>query len=318
MAKPVTPQQRGRHERVAAPFDEDLPIVVEPQWLLRAALVVLAAAFLCGYATLCGLFYQGQWQLVLHPVRTAARPATIGGAPSELVRFGPDGSGIPQRTAWWMAAGTDDRYRHLVLLYMPAGDGSLNDAMPLLTTLRQLGVAVFAMEYRGFGESGGGHPSEATMREDAEAAWVYLTLERSVSARDVIPFGTGVGAALALGLAGRHAETAAVVLDAPRFDVVARVKADPRVRFLPVEMLLHDRFALEPALTESRLPKLIVSQGRVESREIAQAGEPKMTVEMPSFDSAEYDQALRRFLDAYAPPTPPVQLMPKGAPPSAK
>ena len=136
-----------------------------------------------------------------------------------------------------MPPGQDDRYRHLVLLYMPSGDGSLNESVALLTTLRQLGVAVFAMEYRGFGESGGGHPSEATMREDAEAAWHYLLQERSVAPQYVIPFGTGVGASLALGLAGRHAEIAAVVLNAPRFDVVARVKADPRVRFLPGELL---------------------------------------------------------------------------------
>ena len=306
MAKPMP--QRSRTVRSEA------PIVVEPRWLLKAVLVVMLLAFVCGYATLCGLFYQGQWQLVLHPVKTAARPQTIGGSAYEFVRFGPDGSGVPQRTAWWMPPGEEDRYRHLVVLYLSSGDGSLRDAVPVLDGLRRLGVAVFAVNYRGYGESAGDQPNEARMREDVETAWTYLLQERKVSGVDVIPYGAGVAASLAMDLVGRHPEISAVMLDAPRFDVVAQVKADPRVRFLPVGWLLHDRFAMEPALAESKLPKLIFSKTAREQGEIVRAGEPKMTVEMSKFDEGLFDQALRRFLDAYAPPTPPVRLVPNGAP----
>ena len=304
--------QRGGMER------EEPPIVVDPRWLLRAGLVMLAVAFVCGYVTLCWLFYQGQWQLVLHPVKTMDRPAAVGGAPYEVVRFGPDGSGIPQRTAWWMPPRDADPYRHLVVLYLPSGDGSLQDAVPRLEGLRRLGIAVFAINYRGYGESAAVNPNEVRMREDAEAAWSYLVKERRVSGADVIPYGTGVGASLALDLVQAHPETAAVVLDAPRFDVLARVKADPRVRFLPVDRLLHDRFAMEPALAQSKVPKLIISKAAMETGEIAGAGDPKMTVEMAGFDQGLFDQALRRFLDAYAPPTPAVQLLPHGAAESAK
>ena len=300
-------KKQGRQPAPAV--QAETPLVVDPRWLLKAGLVMLAAAFACGYATLCWLFYQGQWQLVLHPVKTAARPAMIGGSGYEVVRFGPDSSGIPQRTAWWMPPAGEDRYRHLVVLYLPAGDGSLNDAMPVLDGLRRLGIAVFAMNYRGYGESAGDHPSETLMREDAEAAWRYLVQERTVDAHNVIPYGAGVGASIAMGLTTAHAEIPAMVLDGPRFDVAERVKQDPRVRFLPVDLLLHDRFAMEPGLEQSRRPKLIFSKGAVESQEIARAGEPKMTVEMPRFSESLSEQALRRFLDAYAPPTPPARLM---------
>ena len=301
MAKPVP--QRSRVSQ------KEAPIVVEPQWLLKAGLAVMAVALVCGYATLCWLFYQGQWQLVLHPVKTAVRPQTIGGSGYEVVRFGPDGSGIPQRTGWWMPPGEDDRFRHLAVLYLPSGDGSLNDATAVLDGLRRLGLAVFAVSYRGYGESAGDRPSEAMMREDVEAAWSYLIEERKIEGRYVIPYGTGVGASLALGLVTAHPGMPAMVLDAPRFDVLARVKADPRVRFLPVTSLLHDRFAMEPALAESKIPKPLFANASVEAGESERAGEPKMTVEMSRFDQGLFDQALRRFLDAYAPPTPPVRLM---------
>lgn len=310
MAKSAT--RHNRSERVES------PLVVEPRWLLRAGLVMLAVAFACGYLTLCWLFYQGQWQLVLHPERTAARPARIGGLPYALVRFGPDSSGVPQRTAWSMPPSAEDRYRHLVVLYLPAGDGSLNDALPVLDGLRRLGIAVFAMNYRGYGESAAVHPSETGMREDAEAAWSYLVQEQRVSAQDVIPYGAGVGASVALGLVARHTEVTAMVMDAPVFNVSARVKADPRARFLPVDALLHDRFRMEPALAESKVAKLIFSKTTGASPEIAKAGEPKMTVEMARFDTGLFDRAIRRFLDAYAPATPAERLELKGTASSSK
>ncbi len=293
-------------------------MVVDPRWLLKAGAVMLGIAFLCGYATLCWLFYQGQWQLVLHPVKTAARPAAIGRVPYSLIRFGPDSSGLPQRTAWVVPAGANDPYRHLTVLFLPSGDGSLNDALPVLDGLQSVGIAVFAVQYRGYGESAGGYPSEVTMREDAESAWRYLVQEQKVNPRSILPFGAGVGASLAMGLVQHHPEISAVVLDSPRFDVLSRVKADPRVRFLPVDWLLHDRFALEPFLSESKTPKMIVSEGSTEPREIAAAAEPKMTVEMMHFDQVQFAAALRRFLDAYAPPTPAIQLVPQAAPPASK
>ena len=308
-------QTASKHERRN---QAEPPEVVDPRWLLRAGAVMLVVALVCGYVTLCWLFYQGQWQLVLHPVKTAARPATIGGAPYSIIRFGPDSSGLPQRTAWVFPAGANDAYRHLTVLYLPSGDGSLNDALPMLDGLRRIGIAVFAVQYRGYGESAGGHPSEVTMREDAESAWQYLVQERKLDARRIVPFGVGVGGSLAMSLLQQHPEISAVMLDSPRFDVLARVKADPRVHFLPVDKLLHDRFAMEPALSESKTPKLIVTEGAVESKEVAAAAEPKMTIEMMHFDEAAFASALRRFLDAYAPPTPAVQLVPQGAPLTAK
>ncbi|HSY35508.1 MAG TPA: hypothetical protein VK814_07140, partial [Acidobacteriaceae bacterium] len=80
------------------------PDVVSPIWLIKAIALTIVAALLCGYLTLCLLFYQGQWQLVLHPTRTSANPASIAGIPYEFIRFGPDESATPQLTGWWIPA----------------------------------------------------------------------------------------------------------------------------------------------------------------------------------------------------------------------
>ena len=292
-------------------------LVVTPGWLLRALAVVVAFAMVCGYATFCWMFSQGGWQLVLHPRRTAEIPAQIGGTSVELVRFGAAGSGVPQLTGWWIAPLAGGRYAHLTVLFLPGADGSLLNDLPTLTALHGAGVGVFGIDYRGYGQSAEVHPSEQKMTEDADTAWEYLSGTRRLHGEDVVPYGAGVGAALAMHLAETQSSVQALVLDDPALKVMERVGRDPRVKLLPVHWLLKDRFDVFPALAALRKPKLIVTRG-VESREILGAADPKMTVTMPSFDAAEFAGAMRRFLDQYAPPTKVPSLVPPTAPRSTK
>src|SRR6201993_3334283 len=111
------------------------PDVVSPIWLVKAIVLTIVAALLCGYLTLCLLFYQGQWQLVLHPTRTSASPASIAGIPYELVRFGPDESATPQLTGRWIPAAPGSPYASITMLFLPDGNGSLVNSTPLLASL---------------------------------------------------------------------------------------------------------------------------------------------------------------------------------------
>lgn len=292
-------------------------LVVTPGWLLRALAIVVAFAMVCGYATFCWMFSQGGWQLVLHPRRTTEVPARIGETPVELVRFGAATSGVPQLTGWWIAPVAGGRYAHLTVLFLPGADGSLLSDVPTLTALHGAGVGVFAVDYRGYGQSAEIHPSERRMTEDAETAWEYLAGTRRLRGEDVVPYGVGVGASLAIRLAEKQTAVQALVLDDPDTEVMERVAADPRVRLLPVRWLLKDRFEVFPALSSLRKPKLMVTRGR-QSRASLGAADPKMTLALPSFDPAEFAGAMRRFLDQYAPPTPVPPLVPPATPPSTK
>ncbi len=286
-------------------------MVVEGGWILRAMLVLLGVSLVCGYLTFCLLFYQGQWQMVLHPVRTERRPATIGGRGYEVVRFGPDATGVPQRVGWWQPASATGDFRHLAVLYLPSVDGSLADETETLDALSRMGVAMLAVNWRGYGESAAlRRPSERSMREDAEAGWQWLTATHGLSGARLIPYGRGVGAAVALEMARRHGQTPAMILDGPRFDLEREVAADPRVRLLPVGLLFKDRFALEPMLGESKVPKLIVTRGPTEDGRVLSAGDPKMTLALPQFEAGAFEALVRRFLGQYAPPTPEPLLIP--------
>ena len=292
----------GKGRRRPAAETSEGPLVVEGGWILRAVAVVVTAALVCGYLTFCGLFYQGQWQIVLHPVRTEARPALPGGGRYDVVRFGPGATGVPQRVGWWLPTEGDGAYRQVTILYLPSGDGSLASQTESLALLHRTGATVFAFDWRAYGASAMlRRPSEASMREDAEAAWQYLVETRGVPAGEVIPYGRDLGATVALWLAGVHRETSAVVLDSPRFDVTAAVAQDPRVRLLPVGILFKDRFELQPMLRESKVPKLLVVHDAEDTRRALEAGDPKLTVTLPRNDWQALERSLLRFLGQYAP-----------------
>ncbi len=137
------------------------PDVVSPIWLVKAIALTVLAALFCGYLTFCWLFYQGQWQLVLHPTRTSANPASISGISYEPIHFGPDESANPQLTGWWIPSDPGGRYAHLTILFLPDGNGSLANSIPTLASLHNLGINVFAFDYRGYGQSAASPPQPA-------------------------------------------------------------------------------------------------------------------------------------------------------------
>ena len=301
-----TSKSKSRRALQAKRLQEAEP--VDPVWLVKAIGIALVAALICAYITFCLLFYQGQWQLVLHPARTSAAPQSVGGAPYELIHFGPDESATPQLTGWWIPSPPNGRYAGTTLLFLPGANGSLIDDSSTLATLHGLGINIFAFDYRGYGQSAAAHPSQQKMTHDAEAAWQYLTGSRHIPASRIVPYGTGVGASLATHLATTHTDIAALILDSPSGDLLATALSDPRSHLVPVRMLFHERFPLALPLSTLRTPKLLISYTK-ESDAVPPAfrtaSDPRITVEMAAHSDASYAQAIARFLDQYLPASTP-------------
>src|SRR5271170_867266 len=75
--------------------------LISGKWLLSALGIVLGAAVICAYATLCLLFYQGSWQLIFHPSRTVSTAPNV---PYQEIQFDYTETGKPQLTGWWIPA----------------------------------------------------------------------------------------------------------------------------------------------------------------------------------------------------------------------
>lgn len=299
--------------------------VVDPIWLVKALALTLGASVLCVYATLCLLVYQGSWQLVLHPSRTIDRtPATIGLDYSD-VRFGAAETGQPRLTGWWVPAqsapppGTPlslqaiPKYAAFTVLYLHDGSGSLSNTVPALARLHQAGLSIFAIDYRGFGASDASlHPNDTRMAEDAAAALDYLTSTRHIPARDLIPYGAGLGASLAAGLAHSHPELPAIILDNPDPDPASTAATSHPSHILPLRLLFGKSFDVSEPIATLQIPKLLIAGGPRAAgspRDLNQlqalfksSASPKTIVTLlPGQDDGNYQAALSRFLDQYLP-----------------
>lgn len=83
----------------------------------------------------------------------------------------------------------------------------------VLRDLRPPGIAVLALDYRGYAESGG-TPTEAGVQRDAEAAWAFLAARPEIDSLRIAVYGRSIGSAVGLYLANTH-PVRAVVLDSP-------------------------------------------------------------------------------------------------------
>lgn len=280
---------------------------IDPRWLLKMLALTIGGALFCGYLTLCGLFYQGQWQFVLHPAAAGSGTPAALGLPFDDVNFDYTETGRPQLHGWWVPADKGARYGQDTILYMHGGDGSLADTLPRLKELHDAGLNVFAFDYRGFGASAGPHPDEVRMREDTAAAWLYVTQTRRVPAAQIVPYGEGVGGSLAAQLLLGHPGIPAIILDGPIFDAISQVSRDPRATLIPVKLLFRERFEIAQPLAELQTPKLIFVDDRFEngttsSAALSAIADPKLVVPVSAANiSSARRQSLSRFLDEYLP-----------------
>lgn len=277
--------------------------MVEPGWILKALGSVIALGLLCAYLTLCAFFYLGQWQFVLHPSRTvASTPASVGlnFAP---VRFGDDASGQPQLSGWWLPA---DSPSDLTVLMLHHQNGSMSDALPDAKALHEARLNVLLFDYRGYGQSGGRHPSESLMRGDATSALRFLTGSRHLQPRTVLVYGSGLGASLAAQLCASNPEIPGLILVSADGDTESRIRNEQRSSIVPMSLLTHERFPLADPLHSLRTPKLILSYTNAQAPVEAQrAADPKMTAELPAGSPASaFTTLVRRFVDTYVAQAP--------------
>lgn len=185
--------------------------------------------------------------------------------------------------AWYLhPAGRDPAATVLV-----AGGNGGNRAgrAPLAAKLAQAGLAVLLLDYRGYGGNPG-DPSEDGLALDVRAAHRFLTEDRRVPPGRLIYFGESLGSAVVTELALEH-PPAGLLLRSPFADLAA-VGAEI-YPYLPVRLLLRDRFPVKEQAARLHVPAVVVAGGRdsivppSQSREVAAAASARL-VEIPGAD----------------------------------
>ncbi len=158
-------------------------------------------------------------------------------APGELVAQDltlplSDGTSIH---AWWCPR----EGATAALLYCHGNGGNLSLRAPIYQDLqREQNVSVLAVDYPGYGRSGG-KPSEAGCYAAAEAGFDWLTTVAKVPAERILVFGESLGGGVAVELATRRPCRALVLMSS--FTTLPDT-AQQLYPFLPCRWLMRNRF----------------------------------------------------------------------------
>jgi len=165
--------------------------------------------------------------------------------------------------AWWWPAKHADAP---AVLYLHGSRWNLTGHLFRLEQLRSLGFSILAIDYRGFGQSLGELPSEASVYQDARIAWDHLkTLQPDADKRLI--YGHSLGGAVAVDLAaelGREAErhdeapAARALIIESTFTNLADIATEVADTSWPIRWLLSQKFDSIDKIDQVGMPLLVV------------------------------------------------------------
>lgn len=145
-----------------------------------------------------------------------------------------------------------------VLLYLHGARFNVTGSAFRARRMQELGFSVLAIDYRGFGKSSSGLPSETMAYEDARAAWNWLGQQYPGRPRYI--FGHSLGGAIAIELAAQVGDEAGTLVEGG-FTSIPDVVSTFKWGWLPVGPLITQRFEAVKRVPAIGSPLLVVHGG---------------------------------------------------------
>jgi uncharacterized protein len=220
----------------------------KPLRLITATL--LTAAVLAGCAALDTK--QGQW--IFNPTdRTWGNTAELASGMEEAwVHFDSKITGNHAKVHLLIHGQSKDKP---VLLYLHGARWNVVGSAWRIERMSELGFTVVAVDYRGFGKSDAGTPSEEKAYEDAQAAWRWIAEKYPNQPRYI--FGHSLGGAIAIELATRVSDEKGTLVEGT-FTSIPDVFTTLKWGWLPVGWLISQRFDSEKKVAKIGSPLLVV------------------------------------------------------------
>jgi fermentation-respiration switch protein FrsA (DUF1100 family) len=205
----------------------------------------------------CIVFWSSQNSYIFEPATAMqTTPERVGLAAEEFYIHSGAGTESGSLFSWWIpAAGADAP----TILYLHGNDNNVGHARDLeyARGMHGQGYNILMIDYRGYGKSGGGKPSEVKIYEDADSAWNYLVGQRGISPGRIFIYGHSLGGAVAIDLAVRHPEAAGVIEESS-FTSMPAIASATGYGFMPTDLLIHERFDSLSKVSKLKIPLLII------------------------------------------------------------
>jgi len=279
--------------------------------LFSRLLFVLGSFTAIAYLSACGFLLLRQNRFIFLPSASIEVTPALFNLPYHEVWLPvstPSGE-VERIHAWWIPA----KGREIgVMLYLHGNGLNIGANAQQAHRFHQLGFAVLLIDYRGYGRSEGGFPTEAKVYQDAEVAWNYLVQERHISPKQIFLYGHSLGGAIAIDLATRHPEAAGLIVQSSFTSMQDMVSHLGRYRIFPIDLLLRQRFDSISKVKALQLPVLYI-HGTADSQVpadmsqtlFAATPEPKQLVLLPEaghnnvaeVGGTQYFQIIHRFVE---------------------
>lgn len=227
--------------------------------MLRRRLAAFSAAVLAVLLTLgCGTLDEKQRAWIFQPSDRAwgGSASQAEGMDDVWIEFPSRLTGEPTRLhGLWLEA-DHPAADTPVLLYLHGARWNVAGSAGRMRRLQDMGFAVLAIDYRGFGKSNPGFlPSEDTAYEDARAAWDWIAARYPARPRFV--YGHSLGGAIAIDLASKVEDEGGTIVEGT-FTSIPDVASTFKWGWLPVGPLITQRFASIDKVAKIGSPLLVV------------------------------------------------------------
>ena len=208
-------------------------------------------AVLALYIVLIAAMFFGQRKLIYSPDSNMGLPVNHG--IPEVVAIRLSSTDDLTITSWFRAPGTNKP----IIIFFHGNAGHIGDRGVKVRKYVEAGYGILLVGYRGYGGNPGS-PTEYGLYDDAAAALDFLT-RTGIAADHWVLYGESLGAAVAVEMAMRFAETtpvSAVVLEAPFTSMTDAAKK--HYPYVPVNLLVHDRYDSFSKIKKINSPLLVV------------------------------------------------------------
>jgi len=230
---------------------------------MRRILRILIVAYTL-VVILLGFF---QRNLMYHPHRVRAIPVAqdqrlmrLFSAASDIKIECKDGVSIG---GWLLQKERRDKdardIRRPLILFFHGNAGHRGHRFDWYQLFHDAGADVLAIDYHGYGDSGG-RMSESALEMDCDAAWHVATKQLGYQPSDIIVVGNSLGGAAAVYTASQHTKTEdspAALMAVATFSSMVDV-ASSLYRWLPVKAVLVDRYPSDQRIAKVKCPIVIL------------------------------------------------------------
>ncbi|MDY7007164.1 MAG: alpha/beta fold hydrolase [Cyanobacteriota bacterium] len=284
------------------------------QTFLKFLLISLATIYTSAFVLLRLL----QNRLIFEPASLVLEtPATFNLPYQEVWLSIPNSNKQTEKISGWWIPQTKGNSR--VILFLQGAKGNMayqknSYNLERVAKLYQLGFSVFMIDYRGYGNSQGRFPTEASVYEDALIAWNYLTQEKNFTPEEIFVYGYSLGGAIAANLCLQQPQAAGLIAEGcfTSMKDMAKYRHRRRIQIFPLNLLVSQKFDLINKVKLLEIPILFIHGMEDEivpavmsQRLFAAAAEPKKLLLIPNaahdnlaqVDSDRYIATIKEFFD---------------------